>query len=144
MYRLWAENTKSEKIELTDSPYYDILEIDGLLPEQAQLSTSALSNTDGSVINSARIPDRLISLSIKPKIPVEINRQRLYRFFQTKKQTTLYFQNENRDIQIAGIVQKFDGSLFEQSQIIIISLLCTFPFFKDRQTVYIDMSSTED
>ena len=35
MFRLWVENEKNEKEELTSSPFYESIIIDGILPHKA-------------------------------------------------------------------------------------------------------------
>lgn len=144
MYRLWVENQNKDKLELTGSPYFEVSEIDGLLPQDAVISTTNFANADGSMINSARVENREISITIRPKYPIEENRQLLYKYFQMKKGTTLYFKNENRDVFITGTVNKFDGSLFEQTQTLTIYLICENPYWRDKNETKSDMSSVED
>lgn len=144
MYRLWVKYGKLEKYELTNNPEYEVIEVDGLLPPEATITSTVNSNNDGAVFNSARANDRPISISIKPQIPVEENRQRLYRYFKTKQEVTLYYQNENRDLMINGYVENYDGSLFEQSQTIIISIRCLDPYFSDRLETSANMSQILD
>ena len=44
MFRLLIENEKKEKIELTNSPFYESVKIEGLLPPQATVNSSAVLN----------------------------------------------------------------------------------------------------
>ena len=144
MYRLWVENQNKDKIELTGSPYFEVSEIDGLLPEDANISTTNFANADGSKINSARVENREIQITIRPQYPIEENRQLLYKYFQMKKATTIYFKNANRDVYITGTVKKIDGSLFEQTQTLTIDLLCENPYWQDKNETKSDMASVED
>lgn len=144
MYRLWACNEKKEKIELTNSPYYDLTEIDGLLPEKAVINITKLVNSDGSILNNARVESREITITVKPRGNIEENRQRLYDFFRVKKETVLHYKNDTRDLKITGVVESFDGSLFEQTQTIDITLLCMNPYFEDSTKTSEVMASVED
>lgn len=144
MFRLQVENENRDKIELTNSMFYDVIEIDGLLPQKATITKTDFVNNDGSILNSAKIETRDIAITIKPKIPVEENRQRLYKYFRVKKEIMIYFENENRNVKIKGIVENVDGSLFTQSQTIVINIICMKPFFEDRNIKKDDMSTTED
>lgn len=140
MYRAYIENEKKEKIELTNSVHWIVDYIDGLLPEEAEINTTTVTNADGSIDNSKRINERTISIGISPLFPIEENRQRLYQFFRVKKKVVLYFKNKNRDVKIEGIVKSYDGSLFEQSQQIEINILCTDPYFKQSAETQENMS----
>lgn len=144
MYRLWASNEKREKIELTNSPYYDLTEIDGLLPEKAVINITKLVNSDGSILNAARVESREITITVKPRGNIEENRQRLYDFFRVKKETVLHYKNDTRDLKITGVVESFDGSLFEQTQTIDITLLCMNPYFEDSTKTSEVMANVED
>ncbi len=144
MFRLWVENNKKEKAELTNSPYYESITIDGLLPPKIQINSTPVANKDGEVFNSSRVGTRPIEITIKPAFPVEENRQRLYKYFKLKKEINIYFKNQNRDIVINGIVEGFDGSLFEQKQIITINIHCFNPYLKDRVESTMDMATVLD
>lgn len=144
MFRLEVENEKKEKIELTNSPFYESVAIEGLLPPQAAVNSSAVANADGETFNSARVAIRDVTIDIKPAFPVEENRQRLYTYFKLKKQVNIYFKNKNRDIVTAGIVEGFDGSLFEQKQLISISIKCLDPYLKDSAESVADMANIID
>lgn len=144
MFRLWAENEEGEKLELTNSPDYDVTDIDGLLPTKAVINKTNLTNLDGSILNSTRIESRGITVTIKPRGNVEENRQKLYDFFRVKKETVLHYKNGTRDLKITGIVESFDGSMFTQTQTIDISLLCMNPYFEDEKKTAEIMSTVED
>lgn len=144
MYRLWVKYGKLDKYELTNNPAYEVIEVDGLLPPEATINSTVIANNDGAVFNSARANDRPISITIKPQQPVEDNRQRLYRYFKTKQIVTIYYKNENRDLMINGYVENFDGSLFEQSQTLIIHIRCLDPYFSDRIETIVNMSQIMD
>lgn len=144
MFRLWVENEKNEKEELTSSSFYESIIIDGLLPPKATFNSTSVAGKDGEIQNSARVGIRDISITAKPAYPVEENRQRLYRYFKVKKEVKLYFKNENRDLLISGKVEGFDGSLFAQKQAIIIEVRCFEPYFKDRIERAVNMASIID
>ena len=144
MFRLEVENEKKEKIELTNSPFFESVAIEGLLPPQVAVNSSTAANADGETFNSARVGIRDLTIDIKPAFPVEENRQRLYTYFKLKKQVNIYFKNKNRDIVTAGIVEGFDGSLFEQKQLISISIKCLDPYLKDSAESVANMANIID
>ena len=66
MFEIWVENEKKEKLELTNSPYYESIKIEGLLPPQATINSTKVVNQDGEIFNSANVGTREIELTIKP------------------------------------------------------------------------------
>lgn len=131
MFRAYIENENGERIELTNSPYFTVTEITGLLPPDTTINTEEAVNVDGSIYNSSRVANRIINITVLPNFPIEENRQRLYKFFKVKKSVIFYFQNKNRNVKITGRLQKIDGSLFDQLQTLTIELLCNDPYFTD-------------
>lgn len=144
MYRLWVENEKKEKIELTNNVAYEVIDIDGVLPAKAVINDTATANNDGSEFNSSRIEKRPISITILPRFPVEENRQKLYKYFKAKRITKIFFKNKNRDVVIDAHIENIDGSLFEQTQKLIINGICLKPYFKDTKEITKDLSKVID
>lgn len=143
MRRAHVENEKGERIELTNSPYWDV-RIEGLTPGSATINTTTIAGKDGSVFNSARKNEKEIIITAKPKFPVAENRQRLYKYFKTKKEVKIYYETTNRKVKINGHVSGIEGLLFEQTQAIEISILCEDPYFVERTERNTEMSSTQD
>lgn len=136
MFTLTVENDKGERLRLTNSPEYSIRYIDGLLAPQASISSVIATNRDGNVVTNVRAENRVVSIAISPKPPIEDNRQQLYSFFPIKKEITLFFSNENREVKISGIVESMDGSLFEAAQTIVININCANPYFENSAGSY--------
>lgn len=132
MYRLWVENENREILEVTNSNSFVVTNIDGLLTPEITLSNVEVAGKDGSTFNSSKATNRTISITLLPQFPIEENRQKLYAFFKANKAVKVYFKNKNRDVKIAGRLQRFEGSLFTQTQTITIDIVCNNPYFEDR------------
>lgn len=144
MYTFLAENDKKERLRLTNSSDYDLTAVEGLLPPQTSISTITATNKDGSVVTNTRVSDRILTLVIVPRAPIEENRQRLYKYFPLKKEITLYYSNRNRDVKISGIVETIDGSLFDLRQTITISIRCSNPYFEAADGATEQMARVKD
>lgn len=144
MYRLWIENENNKIMELTNSTSFIVTDVDGLLPPDTTINSVEAVNKDGSIYNSSKVNNRPINITILPQNPVEENRQKLYEFFKVKKAVTIYFKNKNRDVKITGRLQKFDGSLFSQTQTLTLEIICNDPYFKDKDDSTQNMSQIID
>lgn len=142
-YSAWVTNARNETIELTHSPYFSYVEID-LLGLKAVINKDVLALSDGSIFNSAKVTDRQVTIMIQPAYPVEENRQKIYRYFNIKKKITLRYKNENRDVYLEGYVDSIDGSLYEETQTLIINMNCLNPYFQDINTSVVSMSQVLD
>lgn len=142
MYSFIAENENGDQIQLTQNPNYDLEITKGLLPPSATINTSRLVNADGEVFNSSSMNMRNLVLMIYPKVPIEENRIALYKIFQSKKYVKCYYKNSKRNVYIEGYVETIDGSLFDQIQVIQVSIICPQPFWLGLNELTTDVSKT--
>lgn len=108
-----------------------ISNIDGITPGDAEISTTELAATDGSVYNSARLTSREITMNIifYGQEPVEDLRHKSYRYFPLKKEVKLIFETDNRSLQIDGYVKTNEADIFSQQEGTSITINCPNPYF---------------
>ena len=105
--------------------------VSGLGPGKATINTTEVSTNDGSLFNSARLPQRNIvfSLGFLWKGSIEDVRQKSYRYFPLKKKVTLLIETDNRKAEIEGYVESNEPNIFSKSEDTTISIICPNPFF---------------
>lgn len=137
------ENQNNQTLTLTGNRNYVVRSIDGLTPPIATINSSIIAMVDGAIYNSARVETRNIIIAISPLLPVEVNRNALYTYFPIKKKIRLYYENGTKRVYIDGYVDSIDGSLFEISQTLTISITCLDPYWKSQDLSNADVSDTE-
>lgn len=140
MFTLIVENSRGERLNLTESKNYDLLRVDGLTPPTAAISTAVVGTMDGEKFNSARLNIRNPVLTIRPHNPVEENRINLYRWFSPKHNVKLYYSNGQRDVFTQGYVESVTGSLFDNPQTFQISIICPDAYLYDQTEIMQDAS----
>ena len=140
MFTLIVENSRGERLNLTESKNYDLLRVDGLTPPTAAISTAVVGTMDGEKFNSARLNIRNPVLTIRPHNPVEENRINLYRWFSPKHNVKLYYSNGQRDVFTQGYVESVTGSLFDNPQTFQISIICPDAYLYNRSEIVQDAS----
>ena len=136
MFTLKVENAKGAVLELTNNEEnYQVTDISGLNPPNANINTSNYANGDGSSFNSSRIPNREIVITVYINGDVQKNRLTLYKYFRTKEWCKIYYKDDSRDVFIEGYVQTLEVTPFVQKQVAQISILCPNPYFKDIDTI---------
>ena len=143
MFTLIVENSRGERLNLTESEKYDLLRVDGLTPPTAAISTAVVGTMDGEKFNAARLNIRNPVLTIRPHNPVEENRINLYKWFSPKHKVTLYYSNGSREVFTRGYVESVTGSLFDNPQTFQISIVCPDAYLYDRSEVVQDASYAE-
>lgn len=141
MFNLKVENTKGQILQLSQNEsVYQIINVEGLTPPNANIFTTPIVNTDGEHFKSSKLQVRNLVITLKIKGDVEKNRIALYQFFRTSKSCKVYYSNGTRDVYIEGYCESFVGGLFSQSQQMQISLLCNNPYFKSVDILIHDFS----
>ena len=130
MYTLKVKNNRGELLTLSNNKNYNVYKIEGLNPPQASINSSVNTTSDGSKINSVRLENRNIVIYLSIEGEIEKNRINLYKYFPVKREITLYFSNETRDVYIQGVVELIECDLFASKQVAQISIICGKPYFK--------------
>lgn len=140
-YRLFAENERGERLELTGNRNFDVLSVDGTSPPAAAINTVPIVGLDGTRFNSSRVEQRNIVLSLNIHHPIEDNRIVLYRFFRSKRWVRLIYENSHRRVYIDGYVETFENNLWTELQQPQISIICPQPFWISDTDTAVDFSN---
>lgn len=143
MFVCKVENTKNNIIRLTQNESeYQVVDIEGLNPPNAQINTSKIAGLDGSKFNSSSLNERNLVITIKLNGDVEQNRINFYSFFRIKEWCKIYYKNDSRDVYIEGYVESVQCGLFTNNELMQISILCPNPYFKALEEIVDDISKT--
>lgn len=141
MFTLKVENKINQILELThDETNYQVLNITGLNPPEAEIFTKAVANMDGEKFKFSKLQMRNIVLTIKINGEVEANRIHLYEYFRTGAWCKIYYSNSSRNVFIEGYCEAIECPLFELKQQMQISIVCPNPYFKSLLEIYADIS----
>lgn len=125
-----------------DNPKHGLILIgmDGIGGDNADINTTTLTTSDGSMFNSASANERNIVLhfrfSMAPSI--ERSRQRTYQYFPKKKPLVLTIETDNRIAEITGYVESNEPDIFSKEEGCTISILCPYPYFYSGENGGID------
>lgn len=142
MFEAKIENSSGNVLTLTGKePVYQVINITGLNPPNAQINTTTIVGLDGAVFNSSKLLTRNLVLTVKINGNVEQNRLMLYNYFRTKEQCKFYYSNNTLDVSIEGYVESVECDLFTNNEIAQISILCPYPYFRSLSEVIKDFSN---
>lgn len=111
-----------------------IKNIDGLGPGKANVNTTAIASYDGSVLDTVRLGNRNIVITflmLQYENTIEQARLTTYKYFPIKKEVTLIFHTDSRDVSIKGIVESNEPNIFSKDEETKISIVCPDPYFYD-------------
>lgn len=141
MFNLKIETFEKNIVELSyNESDYQITNITGLNPPNAQINKSSVSGMDGALFNSSKLDTRNIVITVKINGNIEKNRLFLYRCFRTKEYCKILYENGSRSVFIEGYVETLECDLFSKNEIAQISIICLNPYFKDLKMITDDIS----
>ena len=130
--RIYVKNSKNVQLELSEYNGFALTDVQGLSPAPSNVNITKTAGGDGSLFNSAMIPQRNIVLTLYVLPNIEAHRNALYAFFVPNSVITLLISTGTRTAQISGVVESFDGTFFTAAEMFTISILCPQPFFENQ------------
>lgn len=130
--RIYVKNSKNVQLELSEYNGFALTDVQGLSPAPSNVNITKAAGGDGSIFNSAMIPQRNIVLTLYVLPNIEAHRNALYAFFAPNSVITLLISTGTRTAQISGVVESFDGTFFTAAEMFTISILCPQPFFENQ------------
>ena len=107
--------------------------VDGLGPVKANINTTKMAVSDGSIYNSASLDQRSIVLNLifldSTDESIEDLRHKSYRYFPLKKQIRFCVETDNRTSEVTGYVESNDPNIFNNQEGCSIAIVCTDPLF---------------
>lgn len=145
MFVAKIENSGGEVLTLTGAESkWQVFDIAGLDPPAAQINLTNLAGLDGARLNSTKLGTRNVVISLKINGDIEGNRLELYRFFRAKKTCTFYFANGRRDVKIDGVIESVECPQFTNQEIMQVSIICPYPYFRALAEIKADISNEID
>lgn len=129
---------------------YSVIDISGLDPVRANITTSAYATMDGEEYHSARRDKRNIVIELGMELgytnkSIRELRNYLYNFFMPKMPVVLKFvDNQGFVYSISGRVESFTAPLFSKDPRASISILCFDPDFQDLNPVIFSGSTVSN
>lgn len=106
-----------------------LINVTGLNPPTANISTSPIATKDGSIFTNAQVNNRNIVLTFAIKGTPEDIRENIYYVFKIKEAIALEIKTKNRTAYIDGYVEDIKGDPFAKSQRFQVSIICPDPYF---------------
>lgn len=138
IYSIVVTNYLGDRIKLElgkpDVSGFLIKSITGLGPAKANVNTTEVSTSDGSLFNSARLSQRnivldMVFINTVYGESIEDLRQKSYKYFPLKKSVELTIETDNRYVKTTGYVESNEPNIFSSQEGTQISIICPDPYF---------------
>ena len=127
-----------EEMPLVDNPYFTVTNIDGFTRADVGISSVAMSDMDGDIINSQTVTPRTVTITLRINGGVNPEEAKRYvTMFVKPKQTGILALNyKDRDTTLTGVVQTLDMPRFTNGVAMQFSLYCSQPLWEDVNALY--------
>jgi hypothetical protein len=130
-----VENEFNNMLQLSQNEdKWKLLSVTGLNQPPANIITSVVPGFDGARFNSSRLEARNIVITLAIVDHTETNRMILNSVIYSKRYIKVYYKNNSLDVYIEGYVESFEYDVFEQGIKAQISIICTNPYWIDKNS----------
>ncbi len=118
-------------IKISGDKDIEIRDVQGITLSDASINTEQRIRGIGGKVTNRFVRPRNIVITACPTNDIEQGRQKLYYYFAAGKTVTLVFISGEKRMKISGDVESVKSDLYEQRQMMQISIICPFPYFSD-------------
>lgn len=128
-------NSRGDKLPLSSHPLFYLIDVDGQTLAQNDISSDVIGGMDGDIVNDNRVQPRtiILTLRIKPGENVEEAKRAVLRVVKIKKTGTLIWTQNERTVEIHGIVEAVEMPRWNNAVTMQITLHCSQPFWEDAE-----------
>ena len=143
MFTLDFISARGNIMPLVNNENFNLSGCDGLTKTDVDLAVSSVPALDGDTVNNIQAKPRTIVLYIEPKSDKNVEEVKRYvtSFVKPKLNGKLVWKQNDREIEIIGIVQALEMPRFSEKCVMQISLYCSDPYWADAETVIKSLSN---
>lgn len=134
-----------EPLSLTDNEYFYLTNVDGMTAANTDISLNIIGGVDGDEINNIQAQPRgmIFDFRIKPNVNVEAAKRAVLQVVKLKQKCTINWTQNDRTLQIQGVVDAVDMPRFNNAVTMQISIHCEQPFWEDINQIINEINEAE-
>lgn len=127
------ENSQGEQLELWHNSAFFLVNQAGQTHANADISSLTIGSIDGDNPTNVRATPRTITLTLRinPAVDVEEAKRAILRVVKLKQKGKLTWTQNERTLEIKGIVESIDMPRWNNAVAMQISLHCSVPYWED-------------
>lgn len=137
-------SARGEILPLTGNTKFKLANVDGITVSNTDIASSTVASMDGDFVNNVRAIPRSIVLDLAIESDVENVKRYILKYVKPKLKSTLRLTQNERTMQISGIVESIEMPRFTDLATMQITLYCSQPFWEDIEYTSQDISEVID
>lgn len=133
-------------IDLTNNPWFYLVNVDMMTAATASLSSIIIGGVDGDIVNNAQAQPRgiVMDFRIKPSANVEDAKRAILEIVKLKQNGALIWTQNGRTLKIEGIVNAINMPRFNDKVTMQVSLHCEQPFWEDINDIITEINEVRN
>lgn len=131
-------------MHLTGNPKFKLSNVDGMTSASVSIASSTASSMDGDFVNNKRTNPRSIILDLAIESDVENTKRYIFRYVKPKQKAIIRWSQNDREVQIEGIVEQIEMARFTVGAIMQITIYCSQPYWEDIEYLVQEISEVLD
>lgn len=126
-------SAKGAAMPLFGNEYFTLTDIDGMTTVTSDLAAVTVPSVDGDIVTNIQAQPRtvVLYLRLKESAGIEAAKRYILQYIKPKLTGTLQLIQDDREIQLAGIVEAMELPRFGQGCTMQITMHCEQPFWED-------------
>jgi len=143
MFTLDFISARGNLLPLANNEHFYLSGCDGMTKTNVALATSSVASMDGSNVINVQAQPRTIVLYIQPKPGKNVEEVKRYvtAFVKPKLPGRLRWKQNEKTIEITGVVQALEMPRFSQKCIMQITMYCSEPYWADLDFLITELSN---
>lgn len=125
------KSARGDILNLSGADNFKLINIDSQTAARADVSSIVVGGQDGDIVNSVQAEARSIVLDLRIIKDVENTKRRILEVIKIKQKITLLWSQENRELEISGIVEEIEMPRWSEAVEMQITLHCEQPFWEN-------------
>lgn len=131
-------------LSLTNGQNYKLVNIDSQTSATSNISSIVIGGVDGDTVNNIQAQPRTIVLDLRITADVEKTKRNILNVIKLKQQGTIRWEQDNKVVEITGIVESIDMPRWSKAVTMQITLHCEQPFWEDIDNIISDINEAID
>lgn len=133
MNKLDFISARGDVLPLAYNKYFTLSNVDGMTAAETDLSTVTIGGIDGETVNNVQTTARgiIVDLRINSGVDVEEAKRQILKVVKLKQRGKLVWTQNDRTVEIVGIVEAVNMPRFVNGAVMQINLYCEQPYWED-------------
>lgn len=135
---------RGDILPLSEAEKFALVNIDSQTAAATSISSLVIGGADGDIVNNVQANPRTIVLDLRMLEDVERTKRSILDVVKLKQKGRLVWEQDNRTLEIEGVVEIIDMPRWNNAVMMQITLHCSQPFWEDADYIISQISEAID